>query len=531
MIDGKIVWKRMKKIFFLIIFMINFLLFAFATETSLISTNNSLLSNDNAIVSSSNSLIMSSNNLIDETSNLLAIDNNLLQESNSLLSDKNLLIEEESGLTAYGSFVTTREYAYTESHETVDCVVALSTEQDTMISTYLGNYDKYMAISLGDDMTTFAHYFAEWERSGSSLDFYEYAEQEASISNLLNTAKIKFGVGTAVILFDVALYFIPGGVVYKAIVCLPLKYAVSQAAVGTVTGAVFGAMSSAIQGKDPREVFVSALSGAADGYMIGAITGTLTGWAKAIKTYNGAHAIAEDKIVLKNNDLVDLNGKKIGVVRDSVVYDMDGNISGLIGSDGLYEDVKRYSKTTWENTAAENMYVGIADDTVGDLDKVKKSLNYYSRDDYYSDINALMGGYMDSSYLDYISTYNNSYLSNLYDTINDIMYATSNTSMPETLSVWRGMTEVEYQALKNTGAFSKFMSTSVTGIPNDFINNSVHMEIIVQKGVKGIYIPKYSGFPGENEILLAPSDIQILSEEVRNGKIIVKAVIKALANE
>lgn len=517
----------MKRLVFLVIFMVEFLLSIYATENSLISVSNSLFSSDNALVSSSDSLIMSSNNLLDESSNLLTTENNLLKESNSLLSENNSLIEEESGLTGYGSFVTSRESIYTETYATADCIVTLSTQQDTMISAYLGDYDKYIAISLGDDMTTFAHYFAEWEKSGSNLDFYEYVEQEASINNLLDTAKKKFGVGTSVILFDVALYFIPGGVVYKAVVCMPLKHAMKQAAIGAVTGVLFGAVTSAVQGKNSREIFVSALSSASDGYMIGSITGTLTGWAKAIKTFKGAHAIAKDKIVLKNNDLVDLNGKKIGVVRDSIVYDMNGNVSGIISSDGLYDDVMRYSKTTWENTAVENMYVGIADDTVGDLPLVQKSLADYSYDSY-GDINALMEGYMDSSYFDYISTYSNSYLSNLYETIDDIMYATSNTSIPETLSVWRGMTEVEYQALKKAGAFSKFMSTSVTGIPNDFINNSVQMEIIVEKGAKGIYMGKYSIFRAENEILLAPSDIQILSEEVMNGKTIVKAVIRAL---
>lgn len=517
----------MRRVFLLFFMIATFLLLPLTAKesNSLISSSNSLLSSENSLISSENSLISSSNSLIDESARLISNENNLLSEENSLLSAENSLIAEEDGFISYGNSISSLQSSFVETMSDVNCVVSLSVEQETIVSSYLGDYDRFIAINLDGDSAEFAKYFAEWERNGAEGDFYSYVETEITISNLLENAKAKFGVGTAVILFDVALYFIPGGTLYKAIVLIPLKYAMSQAAIGTATGAVFGAVSATLQGKDSREVFAYALSGAADGYMVGAITGTLSGWGKAIKTYRGAYAISKDMIVLKNNDLVNLNGKKIGFVRDSVVYDLDGNISGIISSNGLYDDVARYSKGAWKN-AAENLYIGIADDTVGNLPSVQQSLADYSYDGYY-DINAIMDGYMDLSHYESLSS---SYLSSLNSTIDDIMYATSNSSIPETISVWRGMTDAEYQALKEAGSFSKFLSTSVTGIPDDFIGNKVQMEIIVEKGTKGIYIGKYSYFRAENEMLLAPSNIEILSEEVKEGKTVVKAVIRALSD-
>ncbi len=496
----------------------------------LLDSSLSLFDNEESILSSY-SLVSDSDNLISNLDSLITDEDNLIS-SDSLVSLVPGLIAEDENLSNYGSYVTSRESSYLQTFAEVNCEVYLTTEQEAFVSSYLGDYDKYIAFTLDGDSRQFSKLLAQWERENSNEDFYDYAEsyveRENAIQKLLDNAKKKFGIGTAVILFDVALYFIPGGAVYKAMVCLPLKYALTQSSIGTVTGAVFGAVTAIVQDKDADEVFVQALSGAADGFMTGAITGTFTGWAKAIKTFGGARAISSDKILLKNNDLVDLRGKKIGFVKNSVAYDLDGNISGLVSPDGLYDDVVRYSKETWEN-AAENVYINLADETVGGMSQIQDALANYSYD-YYADINAIMGDYINSSYYEYLAQYNPSYLSSLYESIDDIVYATTNTTIPETMSVWRGMTEIEYQALKEAGSFSKFLSTSVTGVPADFANNVVHMELVVEKGAKGIYMGKYSAFRAENEMLLAPSDIEILSEEVKDGKTIVKAVIRALTN-
>ncbi|MDD3648465.1 MAG: ADP-ribosyltransferase [Candidatus Dojkabacteria bacterium] len=554
---------------FIVVFLLCVLPFFVGARTSILNSDVSILNNEKSIISE-NSPISGSKGLLDNSKSIISADNSILKNVSLLDKGKNIISLAE-GFVAYGSYMPSSTSTMLNTVADSKYVVKLTSEQESVVSSYLGEYDKYVALTLSNDTKQFVKLLTDWEKSKSNEDFYSFVESSDAYANMLDevlkTASRRFAIGTAVILFDVVLYSIPGGTLYRAIVVIPLRAALKASSAGLISGAMYGAIASAAQGNDAKTVFVKSLDAASDGYMIGALAGTVKGWGSAISKYRCATVVTKDRIVLKNGNLVDDKGKVIGkaiyspegrpvsyTVNGRDIYTFEGSkigtlstnygypfiidnnelVVGAIDRNGYYDGldnqtITTYSPSTWVGKN-ENKYIALAEDTLDGLDDVKAALSKYSYDNS-SSINALMQGYTDTTYSIYVGNHAWDIHPELYDQYQRILYATTSTIVPENLIVYRGMSSSGYRRLKAAGYNGSFLSTSITGIPSDWKDSDVMMQLIIPERTKGIYIDHISVYGGrdERELLLPPDyRIKILSEDMQGSKTYVTAILDSI---
>lgn len=559
----------MKNKMFIVVFLLCVLPFFVGARTSILNSDVSILNNEKSIISE-NSPISGSKGLLDNSKSIISADNSILKNVSLLDKGKNIISLAE-GFVAYGSYMPSSTSTMLNTVADSKYVVKLTSEQESVVSSYLGEYDKYVALTLSNDTKQFVKLLTDWEKSKSNEDFYSFVESSDAYANMLDevlkTASRRFAIGTAIILFDVVLYSIPGGTLYRAIVVIPLRAALKASSAGLISGAMYGAIASAAQGNDAKTVFVKSLDAASDGYMIGALAGTVKGWGSAISKYRCATVVTKDRIVLKNGNLVDDKGKVIGktiyspegkpvsyTVNGRDIYTFEGSkigtlstnygypfiidnnelVVGAIDRNGYYygldnQTITTYSPSTWVGKN-ENKYIALAEDTLDGLDDVKAALSKYSYDNS-SSINALMQGYTDPTYSIYVGNHAWDIHPELYDQYQRILYATTSTIVPENLIVYRGMSSSGYRRLKAAGYNGSFLSTSITGIPSDWKDSDVMMQLIIPERTKGIYIDHISVYGGrdERELLLPPDyRIKILSEDMQGSKTYVTAILDSI---
>lgn len=152
---------------------------------------------------------------------------------------------------------------------------------------YINGYGKFIASVAPEHRDKFVQYFYEWHRTGSRADFFSYAhnrsETEKRLQYCYDSTLKKFGIGTGIVATVWVVSFIaPGGAVFQVSVLVLAKATTTGATVGALSGGVISAGISYIHGDRGKELLYKTIDGAADGYLIGAITGFAEGAAEAV---------------------------------------------------------------------------------------------------------------------------------------------------------------------------------------------------------------------------------------------------------
>lgn len=336
----------------------------------------------------SQSLFDDSKNLYDDNFNISADENSLFSEDKSFFNeDKNLVQNDKSffntekniipddGIGIYEKFVekgieNSVENGYEEN--------TISVVEDK----YIGNYGKFLDVT-SDNLEArkrFVSYFTDWQRLGMPDDFFEYAgdraEQEKQIEYCYNRALLKFGVGTGIVATTwIVAFAVPGGTVYQAAVLIIAK----STTVGALSGGTIGGITSAgiglLQGKRGDELVYYTVNGAADGYLVGAITGLVQGTGKVyklskeatkLKNFSGVKTIFDNKVY-------DANGKYLGKYlgkypKNTINMDKVGTISNGVPY-----------KTQLVNDAQGNFYNAVMPEFKGPTIRLPDELQFAGR--------------------------------------------------------------------------------------------------------------------------------------------------------
>ena len=186
---------------------------------------------------------------------------------------------------------------------------------------YVNGYGKYLEIVAEygiDAQANFVHYFSDWQWYGHNEDFYSYsasrAEQEMQLAQCYDKAVKKFGIGTALVATTwIVSFAVPGGTIYQVAIITIAKTTTVDALSGGVIGAIFSAGRAYLQGKSGDELIQATVSGAADGYLVGAITGVARGSlkvakmmkdAKKLKNLSGTETIFDGKVFDESGKLI-----------------------------------------------------------------------------------------------------------------------------------------------------------------------------------------------------------------------------------
>ena len=188
------------------------------------------------------------------------------------------------------------------------------------IDPYINGYGKYLEIVTSIDpkaKDSFVSYFADWARNNEGKDFFSYTEERAraelAIENCYIAALEKFGVGTAVIAVPFVLsYLVPGGSIFSTSLIVIAKTSSRVALLGSASGATLAATFSFLRNDDIEDVVYKTISGAADGFLVGAITGSVSGAWSSIKNFSNAIAFDNKIVNLKSKLVYDNKGELLG---------------------------------------------------------------------------------------------------------------------------------------------------------------------------------------------------------------------------
>lgn len=212
---------------------------------------------------------------------------------------------------------------YENVYENVHSSVYESVYSNVYYNLYDNNYGKYLKFVTENDIIPqekFVEYFSDWQWSGHEQEFFSYAEnrstQEKQLALCYNEALKKFKIGTAIVATTwIVSFVVPGGTIYQVAIIAIAEAATKGALAGSAIGAISSAGISYLQGKRGNDLFYTTLSGTADGYLIGAITGLATGTVSAVKMIKEAPklvgATGDVKTIL-NGKVYNANGKEIG---------------------------------------------------------------------------------------------------------------------------------------------------------------------------------------------------------------------------
>lgn len=195
------------------------------------------------------------------------------------------------GNSFYNSYENSYKNSYSSSYK--------SAYKNSYHNLYDPNYGKYLKFVIENDAIAeenFVKYFSDWQWSGQEQDFFSYAEsraeRERKLADCYDAAIKKFGIGTALVATTCMVAFVvPGGQIFTLSMMVITKEVMMDVAIevtiGALSGGAIGAVTSAgiayMQGKRGDELLCETINGAADGYLVGAVTGLVSGGAKAIK--------------------------------------------------------------------------------------------------------------------------------------------------------------------------------------------------------------------------------------------------------
>jgi len=227
--------------------------------------------------------------------------------------DKRLSVFGE-GEREYGGFEVVAEKGFQDIAQSV----TESSEYSIVESPVSGIFGEWRKTVLAADPKTkadFISYLADWQWSQKE-DFLAYsssrAEQEKKVERCYNAAIAKFGAGTAVVgTVWVVSWVVPGGQVLSVSLLVIAKTATIAALSGGAVGGLLSAGISYAQGQRGKELLYETASGAADGYLIGSLTGAVLGSYSAVKTFSNAVAV-EGNIYTKSGLVFNGKGVEIG---------------------------------------------------------------------------------------------------------------------------------------------------------------------------------------------------------------------------
>ena len=143
----------MKNKMFIVVFLLCVLPFFVGARTSILNSDVSILNNEKSIISE-NSPISGSKGLLDNSKSIISADNSILKNVSLLDKGKNIISLAE-GFVAYGSYMPSSTSTMLNTVADSKYVVKLTSEQESVVSSYLGEYDKYVALTLSNDTKQF----------------------------------------------------------------------------------------------------------------------------------------------------------------------------------------------------------------------------------------------------------------------------------------------------------------------------------------------------------------------------------------
>lgn len=310
-----------------------------------------------------------------------------ITENKSLTENKTITNDTED-------FIGTSSVVVTNNKASTTLNTKANISFDTRFETYINEYGKWLKVVIPENPNAryeFSKYFYEWQWSGQSEIFFSYSEyrtaQEQQIALCYDEAIKKFGIGTTVIATTwIVSFVLPGGSIYQTDVLIIAKATTEGAIFGGAIGGITSCGIALFQGKTGNELIHSTVNGIADGYLIGAVTGLVTGTGKVYKMANEIEKIStgtelksiyNGKIYDNNGkylgnfkgELTEINGRSIinkelvGTVNDNGIEykwmladDGNGNFFKIVNPDFTKEKIvgKIYTppKTFWSNTEA-----------------------------------------------------------------------------------------------------------------------------------------------------------------------------------
>ncbi len=229
------------------------------------------------------------------------------------------LFADDSEQSFDGTYYNAYENAYSNAYSSAYD----SAYSNAYFNLYDSNYGKYLKIVTEKGVVSqsdFVRFFSDWQWSGRKQNFISYAEnrayQERQLALCYDNALKKFGIGSAVVATTwIVAFAVPGGSIYQVAIIVIAKTTTVSALSGGTIGAVSSAGIAYLQGKRGDELLAATVSGAANGYMIGAITGLATGTVSAVKMIKDAPkftgTMGDVKTIL-NGKVYNAKGKEIG---------------------------------------------------------------------------------------------------------------------------------------------------------------------------------------------------------------------------
>ncbi len=281
-------------------------LFTFSYAESFINEDSSFISSDSDFVNSDSSFTNRESSFVSDESSFINKDSSVLNPASSFIDSS-------------GRAIGVYDIVVSKTHQDVYDSVVDSVVQEIVSSSYANGYGKWLEIVSSADASvrkSFVQYFSDWQWQGQNESFFTYAknraEREQQIERMYDVALVKFGAGTAIVATTwIVSYVLPSGTIIYASMLLIAKITTMQAISGAVIGGITQAGVSYLQGKRGEELLYATLNGAADGYLVGAITGLATGTFTAIKTFSGAVVIGNN-IYTKAGLVLDMKGNLVG---------------------------------------------------------------------------------------------------------------------------------------------------------------------------------------------------------------------------
>lgn len=241
---------------------------------------------------------------------------------------------------------------------------------DYEIDPYINGYGKYIEIVTSinpKEKEKFVSYFTDWAKTTEGKDFYSYTTDRATaelvIENCYAMAIEKFGVGTAIIAVPIVIsYFVPGGSILSTSLIVIAKASSKMALFGGLSGASLAATVSFLENDSIDKVVYKSISGGADGFLIGAITGIVSGTWSSIKNFSDAICLDNKIVNLKSNYVFDKKGNLLGkAIRmegadniDDLYYIKKGSSSVFNKDDVKVADIAKYDGSNGANYVLYN---------------------------------------------------------------------------------------------------------------------------------------------------------------------------------
>ena len=243
-----------------------------------------LFDNDLDLYNDEASLFSEDKELFDPDLSLFDEQKNIYDEDKSLFDNsKNTISNTENGYSIYDSI-------YSDGTEATITSIYEKTTISYCEDIYIGRYGEYLEATSNNPIVRqrFVNYFSDWQQLGFKEDFFQYsknrAETEKQIEYCYNAAIKKFGIGTAIVATTwIVAYVVPGGTIYQAAILVIAKATTVNALSGAMVGGITSAGISLLKGKTAEEILYSGITGAADGYLIGSITGLFEGSTKVYR--------------------------------------------------------------------------------------------------------------------------------------------------------------------------------------------------------------------------------------------------------